>query len=423
MDAGRARVHAVAVSTQRVAAPRTLDGDDRLLLGVAADVSRFLRLDVAVVRLALVGTAIGAPPLAAAYVLAYPLVTRRHAAPWKRVRGVDAHGLSATAGVLLIELAAVLAARQLGWTIPDPVLVTVLAGQAVLALAWRRLEGADRWSWLLGTSPQRTLRAGPLAVSADAVRMLLGIGLILLAVNGLTSGPIRWSLIGTLQQEFWPFELLALGVGIMIVPRLFRLGSRYTEERRDRIRADERARLATHLHDSVLQTLTLIQRHGGDPAAMAQLARRQERELRDWLYGVVASSDTGRLRDRLAALAAEIEDRYSWRVELIVVGDCDVGHREEALLAATREAIVNAARHSRAPLCDVYAECQPGVVQIWVRDRGKGFDPATVPGDRRGLAESVIRRMEQAAGSATVRSSAGGGTEVGLVLPAREMLV
>ena len=204
---------------------------------------------------------------------------------------------------------------------------------------------------------------------------------------------------------------------MIVVPRLFQLGGQFAAERRERIRADERADLAAHLHDSVLQTLILIQRHGGDPAGMAQLARRQERELRDWLYGAVASRDAGRLRDRLTALAAEIEDRYQWRVELIVVGDGDVGQAEEALLAATREAIVNAARHSRAPLCDVYAECDSGAMRIWVRDRGVGFDYSAVARDRRGLTESVVARMDRAGGSAAVRSSPGNGTEISLHLP------
>ena len=126
---------------------------------------------------------------------------------------------------------------------------------------------------------------------------------------------------------------------------------------------------------------------------MAQLARRQERELRDWLYGAVASRDAGRLRDRLTALAAEIEDRYQWRIELIVVGDGDVGRAEEALLAATREAIVNAARHSRAPLCDVYAECGAGTIQIFVRDRGVGFDYGAVA-ERQARADRVGDRAD-----------------------------
>ncbi len=266
------------------------------------------------------------------------------------------------------------------------------------------------------------MRLGPLAVNGDTVRVVLGLAVTLVAVDLIASRRVPWALVGQLQRAFWPFELLALGLGVVVVPRLFQVGGQFAAERRGRIRADERADLAAHLHDSVLQTLILIQRHGGDPAGMAQLARRQERELRDWLYGAVASRDAGRLRDRLTALAAEIEDRYQWRIELIVVGDGDVGAGEEALLAATREAIVNAARHSRAPLCDVYAECDPGAIRIWVRDRGVGFDYGAVARDRRGLTESVVARMERAGGGATVRSSSGGGTEM-LTSPAAERLV
>jgi signal transduction histidine kinase len=174
------------------------------------------------------------------------------------------------------------------------------------------------------------------AVSADTVRVLVGLAAMLVAVDLIASRAIPWALINQLQRALWPFELLALGLAVVVAPRLLRVGSQFAAERRERIRADERADLAAHLHDSVLQTLILIQRHGGDPGGMAQLARRQERELREWLYGAVASRDAGRLRDRLTALAAEIEDRYQWRIELIVVGDGDVGQAEEALLPATR---------------------------------------------------------------------------------------
>jgi signal transduction histidine kinase len=420
MDAARRDVHAVAVSSHHAIAPRSLGGDDQLLLGVAANGARLLRLDVAVVRLAMVGAAVAAPPLALFYPLAYPFLRSRRGDPWRRLADVDSRGTVGTIGLLLVELAVVLAARGFGWTLPDAVVATLLVCQSALALGWRRLDRAESWRWLLGSSSTRSLRLGRISITADTVRVAGGIGISLIAVNMISSRGIPWPLIGRLQRALWPLELLVLGIAIVVVPRLFRLGSRYSAERRERIRADERADLAAHLHDSVLQTLILIQRHGDDPATMAQLARRQERELREWLYGAVASRDAGRLRDRLAALAAEIEDRYRWRVELIVVGDGDVGVREEALLAATREAIVNAARHSRAPLCDVYAECEAGAVQIWVRDRGGGFDQGSVPDDRRGLTESVVARMERVLGTAEVRSAPGQGTEVALHLPPRE---
>ena len=360
MDATAAEVHAVAVSTHHVAAAGNLSGDDHLLLGVAASTARFLELDAAVVRLAFTGAALAAPPVALAYPLAYLCLRGRRVRAWAPLAGADSRSTRGTLGVLAVELAVVLAARGLGWTLPDPVVVTLLVCQAALALGFRRLDRTERWSWLLGSASRPRVRLGRLAISGDTVRVAVGLAAILFAVDIIASRRIPWSLMNQLQRALWPFELLALGLAVVVVPRLFQVGSQFAAERRDRIRADERADLAAHLHDSVLQTLILIQRHGGDPAGMAQLARRQERELRDWLYGAVASRDAGRLRDRLTALAAEIEDRYQWRIELIVVGDGDVGAGEEALLAATREAIVNAARHSRAPLCDVYAECGPG---------------------------------------------------------------
>ena len=417
MDAAPAEVHAVPMTVHQTATAGSLGGDDALLLGVASGTARFLQLDTAVVRLAFVGIALAAPPVALAYPLAYVLLRGRQVGVWRPLAGADSRGAAGTLGVLAFELAVVLAARRAGLTLPDAVVATLLACQAALALGWRRLDETARFGWLLRAPSGRALRVGRLELSGDSVRVGVGVAAMLFAVDRIAGRSIPWPLIRGLQQAVWPFELLVAGLGIVVVPRLFRLGSRYAAERRDRIRADERADLAAHLHDSVLQTLILIQRHGGDPATMAQLARRQERDLRDWLYGAVASRDAGRLRDRLTALAAEIEDRYRWRIELIVVGDVDVGQGEEALLAATREAIVNAARHSRAPLCDVYAECGDGVLQIWVRDRGIGFDYGAVAGDRRGLVESVVARMERAGGSAEVRSSPGHGTEIGLRLP------
>jgi signal transduction histidine kinase/phage shock protein PspC (stress-responsive transcriptional regulator) len=417
MDVAAASVHAVAMSSRHLAAAGNLSGDDTLLLGVAAGTARLLQLDAAVVRLVFIGTALAAPPVALAYPLAYLLVRGRSVRPWRGLAGADSRGAAGTLGVLAVELAVVLAARRLGWTLPDPVVVTLLACQAALALGWRRLDQTERFGWLLGAPGSASLRLGRVAVSGDTIRVVVGLATTLVAVDLIASRTIPWALMRELQRALWPFELLALGLAIIVVPRLFRVGSQVAAERRDRIRADERADLAAHLHDSVLQTLILIQRHGDDPAGMARLARRQERELRDWLYGAVASRDAGRLRDRLTALAAEIEDRYQWRIELIVVGDGDVGAAEEALLAATREAIVNAARHSRAPLCDVYAECGAGAIQVWVRDRGVGFDYGAVAGDRRGLTESVVARMERVGGSATIRSTPGNGTEVSLQLP------
>ena len=194
---------------------------------------------------------VAAPPLALAYPLAYFGLRGRHISPWRQLAAADRRSISGAAGVLAIELAAVLAARLLGWTLPDPVVVTVLACQAALALGWRRLYRAERFGWLLGTSGARRMRVDPLAVSGDTVRVVLGLAVTLVAVDLIASRRVPWALVGQLQPALGPFELLALGLGVVVVPRLFQVGGQFAAERRGRIRADERADLAAHLHDSV----------------------------------------------------------------------------------------------------------------------------------------------------------------------------
>jgi signal transduction histidine kinase len=189
-------------------------------------------------------------------------------------------------------------------------------------------------------------------------------------------------------------------------------------ERAARIREAERADIAAHLHDSVLQTLALIQRHGSDPAAVARLARAQERDLRDWLYGP-RPADGASLAGEVRAAAADVEDRHGVAVDVVLVGDRPGDDRVSALVAALREAMVNAARHAGSPV-QVYVECGPGGVEAFVRDRGTGFSLAAVPDDRLGIRESIIGRMERHGGSATVRSTPGEGTEVRLELPGEE---
>jgi signal transduction histidine kinase len=422
MDPTAPNRQACVVSSQALLRDPSLSRDDRLALGVVSAVASALRLDVLTLRLALVGLAISAPfaaPVAAlAYLCGVPGTRAlRRVGPRKRFSGVDARSGVGITGVLLLEFSLLLFLRRAGLTLPDKVAALVVAIQLLIGFSWRRLEVAERWSWLTRVGEGRDIRVGGRRLSVGILRLAAGLGLFVAAAYLLTKRPVRWQTVRASVDLLWPVSMMVLGTGLVFLPPLLRVGSQFSNERRERIRADERARLATHLHDSVLQTLTLIQRHGDDPANMATLARKQERELRDWLYGAVASADAGRLRDRLTALAAEVEDRYRWRVELIVVGDADVGKPEEALLAATREAMVNAARHSGAPSCDVYAECRPDGIQVFVRDRGQGFDENAVPGDRRGLADSIVARMGRVSGTARVRSAPETGTEVLVELP------
>ncbi len=200
-------------------------------------------------------------------------------------------------------------------------------------------------------------------------------------------------------------------------PWMARQARALAAERAERIRSQERAELAAHLHDSVLQTLALIQRRSGDARTVGTLARRQERELRQWLGGVAPAAAESSLAAALTAAAQEIEELHGVEVEVVTVGDCPLDDRLRALVGAAREAMANAARFSGAGKVDLYAEVGADTgVQAFVRDRGAGFDPASVPADRRGLRESIIGRMERHDGRARVESEPGEGTEVELTM-------
>ena len=206
-----------------------------------------------------------------------------------------------------------------------------------------------------------------------------------------------------------------VAIGLIMAPFLWRLGQNLAEERAERIRTQERAEVGAHLHDSVLQTLVLVQKRADDPREVAALARRQERELRDWLAGGDGRSGDESFASALRSAAEEIEDDHRVSIEVVVVGDCGLDERSEAILGAAREAILNAAKHAPEPgPVRVFAEVGEETIEVFVRDRGPGFDPAAVPADRRGVRESVLGRMERAGGRAEVSSIADGGTEVAL---------
>ncbi|NNL97893.1 MAG: histidine kinase [Acidimicrobiia bacterium] len=186
-------------------------------------------------------------------------------------------------------------------------------------------------------------------------------------------------------------------------------------ERAERIRSEERAEVAAHLHDSVLQTLALIQKRSSEPAEVGSLARGQERELRNWLYGA-ANLNADTLAGALEEVCADIEDRQRVEVELVTVGDCPLDSHSGALVAATREAITNAAKFSGAKKVSVYGELGDSDISVFIRDRGTGFDPDSIPEDRQGVRESIIGRMRRHGGDAIIRTSPGGGTEVELTV-------
>jgi signal transduction histidine kinase len=188
-------------------------------------------------------------------------------------------------------------------------------------------------------------------------------------------------------------------------------------ERSERIRNQERADIAAHLHDSVLQTLALIQRNAGSPREVSRLARGQERELRNLLYGTRTSS--GQLAGELRVAAAEVEDAYAISVEVVLVGDAELNDGLAAAAAASREALVNAAKHGGVTTVSLYAEVEADAVSIFVKDRGVGFDLDAIAADRQGVRSSIIGRIERHGGEVMVRSQLGGGTEVEIRMPVR----
>jgi signal transduction histidine kinase len=213
------------------------------------------------------------------------------------------------------------------------------------------------------------------------------------------------------------FALLALaGVVLALAPLLWRVFGQLREERVARIREQERAEVAAVVHDQVLHTLALIQRSASDQTSVLRLARGQERTLRQWLY-----KPTGSPSERFAAameqVAAEVEDSYGITVETVLVGDAPHDERVAALVGATREALVNAARHAKVSTVSLYAEVEEDEVKVYVRDRGSGFDLSTVDGDRHGVRGSIIDRMRRHGGVAEVRTAPGEGTEVELTMP------
>jgi signal transduction histidine kinase len=315
-------------------------------------------------------------------------------------------------GVLLLQ-------QQLGWGLASSVLWPLLIAVAGLALLWRQADEAQRARWA-GTSPDVPVLGLLLGGGGWSAVIRLGLGVVMLAmaVAVLVAQSQGADALGPVAAGTF---LALLGLGLLLGPWIHRLGRDLAAERRERIRSQERADMAAHLHDSVLQTLALLQRHSGDARTVARLARRQERELRDWLYAD-AGPDAATLRAALAAVAAEVEDLHDVTVEVVGVGDVPMRDPLGAMVRATREAMVNAAKHSGAGHVDVYAETAGSQVEVFVRDRGSGFDPDAIAEGRLGVRESIHGRMERHGGTAVIRSAPGEGTEVRLsmTLPDRD---
>lgn len=279
---------------------------------------------------------------------------------------------------------------------------------AGVALVWRQADNARRARWMAVGRRRHTLT---LARSAAGV-LLVGAG-----VSGIFVLQGSAAHLGAVLQA-----ALAVLVGIALLagPYLVRMTQDLSEERLMRIRAQERAEVAAHVHDSVLHTLTLIQRNAESPSEVRRLARAQERDLRAWLYnpegtGKDEDEEPDTLAEAVRRSAAEVEDKHGVPIEVVVVGDCPLDERLTAQMQAAREAMVNAAKYGgEGGAVQVFAEVEGETVFVSVRDRGPGFDLDSVPDDRMGVRESIIGRMQRNGGTARLRAVPGGGTEVEL---------
>ncbi|MDX6324292.1 MAG: hypothetical protein QOK15_646 [Nocardioidaceae bacterium] len=321
-------------------------------------------------------------------------------------------GFLVALGVVVLGIAGLLNASFGGGLLSFWPLVLAAVGVMVL---WRQADEAQRERWwdATGGVDVRRIFLGAGGPAAWA-RLAAGIGLLVVALllfaaeTGKVAAAREVVIAGTVG---------VLGLAITLGPWLIRIASDLGAERTARIRSQERADVAAHLHDSVLQTLALIQRSADDPAQVARLARAQERDLREWMYGGAAAGTATTLAGAVRAAAADVEDQHGVPVEVVTVGDASTSGPLGALVAATREAMVNAARHSGAAKIDVYVEVAGTEVEVFVRDRGHGFDPAAVPEDRLGVRNSIVDRMRRHGGRAAVTSTLGRGTEVRLSMP------
>lgn len=327
--------------------------------------------------------------------------------PQPRTHGVDA-GILISIGAMVVGILWVLVTGGL-WVPPRVFWPLVLGGVGVL-LVWLQVDRSAEPATMVsraGVWARITSGSGP----ASVARLLGGLLLVGVGISWILATQVG---MDQLPQVLGAALLLLAGLLVVAAPSLYRTRRRVRSAEQDRMRAEARADMAAHLHDSVLQTLALIQRPSTEPAQVALLARKQERELRTWLYGEQADAST--LRAALEQIRSDTEEHFPIVVEVVCVGDTDVDESVAALVQAAREAVTNAAKHSGADRVDVFAEASSDGIEMFIRDRGVGFDPDIVRPDRMGVRESIRARMERHGGRARVRTAPGQGTEVTLEL-------
>ena len=381
-----------AIHPERV--PRS---PDRILVGVAGGYAAHWRVEPTVVR-----AAVGLLTLAGgigAFLYGIGILTTTPPDPNATIAPVQVDRRRELA-IGAITLAILVLARDAGLWPGDGVMIPAALVAVAVTVMWTPAR------------PERAAGAAKIALH-PAVRVATG---LVLAIAGIAAMADRTGGLADVGRSASAVAIAVTGAAVIAAPAIGRLVGRLDQERRLRVREEERAALAAHLHDSVLQSLVLIQR-ADDPRQMTSLARRQERELRSWLYGGRTGEEPTTLQGAVEAMTAAIEIDHAVRVDAVTVGDQPLDEAATAMLGVLREATTNAARHAQVEHIDVYVEVDDRSLVGYVRDTGIGFDPDEVAADRRGIAESILGRAERAGGKATVTSAPGGGTEVEIRIP------
>jgi signal transduction histidine kinase len=421
------------------------DPQGGMVAGVCAGLGRRLDIDPLLLRIGFAATTLASGLGLVAYALAWMLVPAEGTVPADAALAADAQrtarhrraAVEITLGAAFLVVSLLLTIRGLRLPFSDALTWPFVLVAAGGALIWRQSVGRPGATAATVVEPLRTpgthaaTAAAPIArpalaaaleagsgESRPAVISRIGIGVTLVIAAAIVFLEFTGALAAATDVALAAI-VVAIALVVIFAPFFFRLVSSLSLERAERIRSQERAEVAAHLHDSVLQTLALVQKRADDPRVVAALARRQERELRTWLSGAPAHPAGERwLAAALQAGAEEIEAAHGVAIDVVAVGDAPLDRDGEALVAAAREAMLNAAKFAGdAGAVAVYAEAAGGRMEVFVRDRGPGFDPSCVPADRRGVRESIVGRMARHGGRAAIHAApGGGGTEVELVL-------
>ncbi len=426
VEDGRPRGRRAWWRVTRTPGPLRRSATERLIGGVAGGLSARFGIDANVIRVLFVLLAVGGGTGFSLYVLAWLFIPRagsdasiaRRAVGDRRTIAVALAYVSALIGVFLAldALGLSFVVNRLAW--PSVV------GLGGLVIVWRAADDDERPYLrelaeqvpVFGPSERRS-RTG------TVTRVAFGLVLVAAGLGGLLA--TRHPTFATIETIL-AANLVIVGFLVIFGPWWLRLARELAVERRERVRSQERAAMATTVHDSVLQTLALIQRAAGDPREVTRLARAQERELRAWLFdgrapGSFDATEVRTVAQAVGVIEEEVEAGHRVPVDTVAVGDCPLTEELSALLAAGREATVNAAKWSGADSVSLFVEVEPSRVSLFVRDRGRGFDPETVDGDRQGISQSINARMARYGGTVVIRSGPSTGTEVELVMPRREV--